>query len=102
MRKAANRAKCQNHLKQIGLATLNYESARQALPPSRLPNEGPSWAWLILPYLEQDNLYKMWNTATQGVSQVDQTALKIPIAVYFCPSRRPPGGLTKPFLQAKM
>ena len=42
-------AKCQNHLKQIGLACLNYESAHGRLPPSRLPGETQSWAWLILP-----------------------------------------------------
>jgi prepilin-type N-terminal cleavage/methylation domain-containing protein/prepilin-type processing-associated H-X9-DG protein len=78
VREAAARAKCQNNCKQIGLGLLNYESARGKLPPaSQLPylNSpsidlcldlrtkfglnpfGPNWAVIILPYIEQQNLY---------------------------------------------
>src|SRR5689334_13447044 len=60
VREAANRTKCENNLKQIGLACLNYESARGKFPPSRIRNECMTWAWLILPQLEQDNLYQLW------------------------------------------
>src|SRR6185503_20641237 len=34
-REAARRASCQNNMKQLGLATLNYESAKKLLPPSK-------------------------------------------------------------------
>src|SRR5438105_6609088 len=59
-REAANRIKCGNNLKQIGMAMHLYEDTYSRLPPSRRSMaESPSWAWLILPGLEQDNLYNM-------------------------------------------
>src|SRR5207253_10077829 len=67
VRESAQRTVCQNNLKQIGLATLNYTYTRQFLPPSRKPNEGPSWAWLILPQLERENLYKSWNFSQSAI-----------------------------------
>ncbi len=59
-REAAARIKCANHLKQIGLALHHYHDTFRRLPPDRLPGEGPTWAWMILPQLEQENLYRRW------------------------------------------
>src|SRR6516165_3949671 len=60
-REAASRISCANNLRQIGLAMHMYEGQFDHLPPSRLGMaESPSWAWLILPQLEQDNLYNLW------------------------------------------
>ena len=55
-REAANRTSCGNNLKQISLAVHLFEHYHKRLPPSALENEAATWAWLILPYLEQDNL----------------------------------------------
>src|ERR1700738_372118 len=55
VREAAARTQCMNNLKQIGLAVHNYHDARKSLPPDRIANDWPTWAVLILPYLEQDN-----------------------------------------------
>jgi prepilin-type N-terminal cleavage/methylation domain-containing protein len=89
-REASNRAKCQNNLKQIALACHTHESARGYLPPSRLRWELQTWAWLILPQLEQDNLYQIWPEGSKlGMHFIEKTGfLETPIPVYFCPSRR--------------
>jgi prepilin-type N-terminal cleavage/methylation domain-containing protein/prepilin-type processing-associated H-X9-DG protein len=59
VREAAARMTCSNNLKQIGLAVHNYESSYQKLPPS-MTNRGNTTLNLLLPYLEQDNIYKLW------------------------------------------
>src|SRR5215468_9056786 len=68
VREAAARAQCQNNLKQIGLATHNYESTFKYLPPGgvkwqELKGGGaiPSTVIIILPYVEQANLYKLFD-----------------------------------------
>jgi prepilin-type N-terminal cleavage/methylation domain-containing protein len=103
-REAANRAKCQNNLKQIGLACHNYENTLGHFPPSGPGSEGPSWAWVVLPFLEQDNLFKLWksNEPLFKLSEAASTALQTPVPVYYCPSRRDPRTeptITTPFVQ---
>ncbi len=88
-REAANRAKCLNNLKQIALACHLYENAHGNYPPSRLAGESQTWAWLILPQLEQDNLYRQWDPSYQLFQLPTGTTA---VAVYFCPSRRTPTG----------
>src|SRR5438094_2827231 len=61
VREAANRMSCSNNLKQIGLAMHSYHDTNGALPPDRIAMGWPTWAVLILPYIEQDNIYKLWN-----------------------------------------
>src|SRR4051794_21681889 len=60
-REAARRSQCQNHLKQLGLACLNYESAKKRLPQGFIsqPSGVEAWAWstFILPYIEEQALY---------------------------------------------
>ncbi len=101
-REAANRAKCLNNLKQIALACHTYENARGHLPPSRLAGETQTWAWFILPELEQGNLYQKWpEGGLQIGALLDPSFLDTPVPIYFCPSRRAPGQTTaKGFTQA--
>src|SRR5262245_56846738 len=60
VREAANRAKCANNLKQIGLAFHTFHDSKQFLPPYRIRDRFASWAVLILPYIEQDTIYRQW------------------------------------------
>jgi prepilin-type N-terminal cleavage/methylation domain-containing protein len=99
VREAAARAKCANNLKQIGLALHNYHGAVNRFPPGYVdgntdPNStpdndvGPGWGWAayLLPFMEQDNVYKQINfsqTVGMGVnSSISQQVLPI----FVCPS----------------
>lgn len=55
-REAARRLSCSSHLKQIGLAMHNYESSVKRLPFG-WNDHGTLWSAMILPFLEQTNLY---------------------------------------------
>jgi prepilin-type N-terminal cleavage/methylation domain-containing protein len=96
VREAASRMKCANNLKQIGLAVHNFHDAYQRLPPAGIGADGEAtWAVLILPFLEQDNLYRQWNL------NLEYTYYREPASVvgaqvpeYYCPSRRSPSQLS--------
>jgi prepilin-type N-terminal cleavage/methylation domain-containing protein len=86
-REAAARISCANNLKQIGLAMHNYAGDFERFPPSR-PGEGlATWAVIILPYMEQSNLYNQWNIGLPYFQQ-NNVARMSPVKSYFCPSRR--------------
>ncbi len=94
VREAANRMSCQNNLKQIGLALHNFHDTNSAIPPDRIANDWITWAVLILPYMEQDNSFKLWDTTRRYASQVPAPgSANDPaprnVKSYFCPSRRP-------------
>src|SRR4051794_20603780 len=78
-REASNRVQCQNNLRQLGVALHNYQSAKRRFPPAYQTtdpkrdgsafgvsygddnrNGPPGWAWgtLILPYIDQEPLYR--------------------------------------------
>ena len=77
-----------NNLKQIGLAMHMYANDHdERLPPSRMRSASATWAVYILPYLEQDNLYRQWNLGASYFEQ-NSTARLTPVKSYFCPSRR--------------
>ena len=59
VREAAARMSCSNNLKQISLATHNYESAYQVLPPGNTTVSGVGTLPFLLPYVEQENLFRL-------------------------------------------
>lgn len=66
VRESANRMKCQNNLKQFGLACHSYHDVNGFFPPGGWSNPQASWwsgakgTWIVftLPYMEQDNIFK--------------------------------------------
>ena len=91
VREAAARLSCANNLKQIGLAMHHHENVNERLPPSRLTGARATWAVLLMPYMEQDNLYRQWTLGSWYYGQ-PQIARETPVKIYFCPSRRSPTG----------
>jgi prepilin-type N-terminal cleavage/methylation domain-containing protein/prepilin-type processing-associated H-X9-DG protein len=87
VREAASRASCSNNLHQIGLAFIMYHDNYSNLPPNRLSDLHATWAVLILPYVEQSNLYAQWDLVKVYYDQSDLARLT-PVPTYFCPSRR--------------
>src|SRR6187200_91679 len=62
VREAAARMSCSNNLKQIGIALHSYNDAIGKLPVGMHDDDGDSWCWRvhILPYVEQDSIYKQY------------------------------------------
>ena len=86
VREVANRVKCSNNLKHIGLASLQYESHYGTLPPARLGNVQPSWAFVILPWLDQENLFRAWDFSNYDLTQLNTTVLRADVPIFYCPS----------------
>ena len=103
VREAAARMSCSNNLKQMSLACMNYESSNGHMPPAIVSdptgrglfgNSDRSVFVFLLPYIEQDNLFKMyvvpqelgttprrsWNHA------VNQPVTRTHVKTYQCPS----------------
>ncbi len=122
VREAAARMQCQNNLKQIGLAMHNHNDTTGFLPsggqhwsmaptygtpvvgvapnpsvpaatPVDVTEQRAGWLFQLLPFIEQDNVYKGGGQPTLGgqMSQARATLIK----TYFCPSRRAPTAWTQ-------
>jgi prepilin-type N-terminal cleavage/methylation domain-containing protein len=87
VREAAARMSCSNNLKQLSLACHNYQDANGSLPPSRIARDAyATWAVVIMPYIEGDNTYKLWDVALGYADQTPQ-ARQATIKIFFCPSK---------------
>ncbi|MGE3804795.1 MAG: DUF1559 domain-containing protein [Gemmataceae bacterium] len=109
VREAANRTRCTNNLKQIGLAIHNYESAQRSFPPAAMRHTTNSWMhapsfwYYILPQMEQMNAYRD-SKATSNFHFLGGNADTTTVAVYagiaypymVCPSSPLPKWNTHP------
>ena len=85
IREAANRMKCTNNLKQIGLALHNYHSTYERLPAGG-DVLGFSAHVHLLPYLEQDNLHKTINFTLAPTDAANAGPLGTSVPGFLCPS----------------
>ena len=90
VREAAARSKCQNNLKQIGLGIHAFHDSYGKLPPSRIADQYATWSVMILPYIEQANLYQSWDLTQKYYNQSAAFDVTAQVPIYLCPSRRGP------------
>jgi prepilin-type N-terminal cleavage/methylation domain-containing protein len=99
VREAANRLKCQNNLKQIGIALHNYHDTESRFPigvdgyfpPAPfVGNPRTSWMIPLLPWVEQNNAYAMYQPAfgfcARPTTVVNEPVYQTKVEVYQCPS----------------
>ena len=105
IREAANRMKCSNNLKQLGLALHNFESAAGNFPPAMTANLQGAYSaypayfhsWSVLaqlnPNLEQTNIYNtmdltlpMYLPPTYSITPANQFAVVQKVPLFLCPS----------------
>ncbi|MCS7167369.1 MAG: DUF1559 domain-containing protein [Gemmatales bacterium] len=90
VRESANRMRCLNHLKQIGIALHNHHSQLDRFPEAMIIRPGFTDDWSVharlLPYMEQDNLHRRinFNLPYSDPSHWPVTEVKIPF--FLCPS----------------
>src|SRR5215211_8805123 len=97
VREAANRMKCQNHLKQLGLALHGFHDARGGFPPGMVVVDGVlehgehSAFTLLLPFIEQDNTHRQFSFDRPWYDERNYQASAARVPVFYCPSNRDGG-----------
>jgi prepilin-type N-terminal cleavage/methylation domain-containing protein/prepilin-type processing-associated H-X9-DG protein len=86
VREAANRMKCSNNLKQIGLAMINYHDTNRQFPEGW--DFATSWGALArsLPFIEQGNIYKQIDFSKPITDPANASVIPLEIATFRCPS----------------
>ncbi|MEQ8787011.1 MAG: DUF1559 domain-containing protein [Pirellulaceae bacterium] len=87
-RMAVNRSACSNNLRQIGIGIHNYFDTKKELPYSRLDTK-ETWCLIILPYMENANMYNSWDQSKRYYEQSQDVRLMV-LPTYVCPGRRTP------------
>jgi prepilin-type N-terminal cleavage/methylation domain-containing protein len=98
VREAANRSKCQNNLKQIGLALHLYHDSYGLFPPGQWSTNGADvpyynrgcWVPHTYPFLEQASLWKTYqtygDTVPSGTFMTYWPQTSLPVSTFMCPS----------------
>jgi len=90
VREAAARMSCQNNLKQLGLAAANYEGAYSRLPYGRNRANGLGTLPLLLPYIEQGNIYNQFNTSVFAIQPLSVPNVEVSMIDWLMQNSPPP------------
>lgn len=97
-REPARRSQCVNNLKQIALALHNYEQAHKALPPAytvdAMGRPLHSWRTLILPYMEQHQIYQTIDLSKPWDDPANARAMATTVHPFRCPGAVGPQNTT--------
>ena len=102
VREAAARMQCSNNLKQIALALHAHHDTRKTFPPGGMQtgrNGTPcytTWSIEILPYIEQDALYKRYDQTRFNEHANNRFVNQSRVPIYECPSDNLAGKLERP------
>jgi prepilin-type N-terminal cleavage/methylation domain-containing protein/prepilin-type processing-associated H-X9-DG protein len=94
VRGAASRAQCQNNMKQLGLALHHFHDLNGAFPASGWTSVGPGnpagkhvgWRALTLPYIEQENLKRLYDFNNNWWDGGNPAAAATKVKTYLCPA----------------
>jgi prepilin-type N-terminal cleavage/methylation domain-containing protein len=89
-RESARRSQCANNLKQIALSVHGFHEVYNEIPPARIQDTFQTWAVLILPYMEQQATYELWNLRQNYYHANNAVARVTYVPGYYCPTRRKP------------
>jgi len=87
-----NRVGCANHLKHIGLALHIYADMHAQFPAGTIPNPGLapnqrlSWLIELLPYLEEDALYRQFDQSAAWDGEANLPLSRSPLRFFQCPA----------------
>ncbi len=92
-REAVRRSQCTSNMKQLALACHNFEDSHRALPQAWYwPNTTPGvttyygWGTKILPHLEEQNTYQLYNFAYDWFDPANQSVVNLRIPTFVCPT----------------
>ncbi len=87
-REAARKIQCANHLKQQGLASVNYEATHGKIVPGHLLGSGGvTWMVLIMPFMELNGIYQQVEDINLTWYAFPQELVATQIDSFYCPSR---------------